>query len=127
MRDPVGTTLLLLRSGTISVQHIESTRSRDRNGQTTFEMTKGEQLRDYLPIELLAHYVVRILERPQSRGVVNICSGNPISVRRLVEEHLAKTHGPSIQLAFGRIPYPEYEPIAFWGDTRRLKQWCGDE
>ena len=96
------------------------------NGQTTFEMTKGEQLRDYLPVELLAQYVVRILERPQRTGVVNICSGKPISVRRLAEKHVAKMES-SIHLEFGRVPYPAHEPMAFWGDARRLEQWCGDE
>lgn len=51
------------------------------------------------------------------QGIMNCCSGRPISVRRLVEEHIAR-RGTDIGLELGYYPYPEYEPMAFWGDGR---------
>jgi hypothetical protein len=47
-------------------------------------------------------------------GAVNVCSGQPITIRRLVEGWV-REHGWPIRLNFGRFPYPDYEPFAFWG------------
>ena len=33
---------------------------------------------------------------------------------------LAHFQGSSIELDFGALPYPDYEPMAFWGDRRKL-------
>jgi dTDP-6-deoxy-L-talose 4-dehydrogenase (NAD+) len=55
----------------------------------------------------------------RDNGVVNVCSGRPVSVRELVEEMVRK-HRSSIQLNFGHFPYPEHEPMAFWGDRSKL-------
>ena len=48
-------------------------------------------------------------------GAVNICSGKPISVRRLVEQWLDENNY-KIELNLGHYPYPDYEPMAFWGE-----------
>jgi dTDP-6-deoxy-L-talose 4-dehydrogenase (NAD+) len=44
-----------------------------------------------------------------------------VSVRALVERWIAANHW-SISLDLGRHPYSVHEPMAFWGDTRKLKQ-----
>ncbi|MBJ6727755.1 NAD-dependent epimerase/dehydratase family protein [Geomesophilobacter sediminis] len=90
-------------------------------GAENFAMSGGEQLRDYSPVGDIAERLVRLLERRDFDGIVNVCSGTPISVRRLVEEHIAR-RGASIRLELGRYPYPEWEPMAFWGDAGKLKQ-----
>ena len=51
--------------------------------------------------------------------MVNVCSGRPISVRELVEGFV-RERGSAITLNLGRYPYPEYEPMAFWGDRSKL-------
>ena len=89
-------------------------------GEAVFNMSGGEQLRDYLPIETVATYLSRILEQNRVTGILNCCSGQPISVRRLVEEHCQRLNA-RITLNLGRYPYPNYEPMAFWGDTQKLK------
>ena len=89
-------------------------------GETTFNMSGGEQLRDYLPVEQVAAHCVTLLEHPGCSGVFNICSGEPISVRALAERHLAR-RGAGIRLNFGYYPYASDEPMAFWGDPGRLR------
>jgi len=93
-------------------------------GQPRFDMSGGEQLRDFLPIETAAGYLVGLLERADFSGVVNCCSGQPIAVRTLVEAHVAK-RGAQIALNLGHYPYPAHEPMAFWGDARRLRALLG--
>jgi dTDP-6-deoxy-L-talose 4-dehydrogenase (NAD+) len=88
-------------------------------GDAEFPMSGGEQLRDFLPIEQAAEYLTSLVELYGNHGIVNICQGKPTSVRRLVEQWLV-TENKRIQLKLGVYPYPDYEPLAFWGDNRKL-------
>jgi dTDP-6-deoxy-L-talose 4-dehydrogenase (NAD+) len=87
--------------------------------EIVFNMSGGEQLRDYLPVEKVAEYVVRIALQTKVDGVVNCCSGSPISIKQLVLDYIKKK-GAAITLNLGYYPYPDYEPMAFWGDNRKL-------
>lgn len=93
-------------------------------GKSFFNMSNGEQLRDYLSVEEVARYLCMITLQDKVNGVVNCCSGKPISIRRLVEEKI-KELDSNIKLNFGYYPYPDYEPMAFWGDTTKLKKITG--
>jgi nucleoside-diphosphate-sugar epimerase len=88
-------------------------------GDGVFNMSGGDQLRDYLPANEAAGYLVDLALNGRNNGVVNVCSGRPVSVRELAEG-VVDRHGSSIQLNLGHYPYPEYEPMAFWGDRRKL-------
>lgn len=82
-------------------------------GDAIFNMSAGEQIRDYLPIEAVVKQLYDLHEK-KTKGTFNICSGKPISIRRLVEEKI-KEHSSDIALNLGYYPYPDYEPLAFWG------------
>jgi len=88
-------------------------------GDKTFNMSGGEQQRDYLPVTEVARLLVALATNGRDNGIVNVCSGQPISVRALVERWLEENHW-SIALGLGHYPYPDYEPMAFWGDRRKL-------
>lgn len=83
-------------------------------GHCEFPLSGGEQLRDYLPVTEVAKQLVAHALVCQDRGAVNVCSGVPISVRRLVENWI-KENRWNITLSLGQLPYPDYEPMAFWG------------
>ncbi|MFX1427879.1 MAG: NAD-dependent epimerase/dehydratase family protein, partial [Promethearchaeota archaeon] len=91
------------------------------NNEQIFNMSGGEQLRDYLPVEKVAEFIVKISFQTNIDGIINCCSGIPISVRRIVEDHLEK-RGKNIKLNLGYYAYPDYESMAFWGDNTKLKQ-----
>ncbi len=86
-----------------------------------FNMSGGEQLRDYLPVQEVAKYLVTLAIAEKNNRIINVCSGKPISVRKLVENWI-KENDWSIDINLGYYPYPDYEPMAFWGDRQRLKQ-----
>ncbi len=86
-------------------------------GDTSFDMSGGEQLRDYLPVSDVAARLVWLVEHAEVKGSINICSGKPISVRELVESRIAE-RGAKIKLNLGAHPYPDYEPMEFWGRSR---------
>ncbi len=89
-------------------------------GETQFDMSGGEQLRDYLPVEQVAANIVRIATQNRVTGIVNCGSGTPTSVRKLVEEDLKKRE-KQIKLNFGFYPYNSNEPMAAWADIRKLE------
>lgn len=84
------------------------------NGDEVFNMSGGEQLRDYLPVEQMAKKIANFSCDNNLDGIVNCCSGKPISIKRLVEDYI-KLNGYNIKLNFGFYPYPDYEAMAFWG------------
>lgn len=89
------------------------------NGDRVFNMSGGEQLRDYLAVDEAAKYLVALaLNRPDA-GVVNVCSGKPVAVRTLVEAWLRQNDW-KIDLNLGYHAYPDYEPMAFWGSRKKL-------
>lgn len=90
-------------------------------GDPVFPMSMGEQLRDYLPVGEVARRLVRLAETPGASGIYNVCSGRPISIRRLVEERIAQ-RGSTIGLDLGHFAYPDYEAMAFWGDGARYER-----
>lgn len=84
-------------------------------GRSEFPMSGGEQLRDYLPVEEVAHRLAALALAPADRGPVNVCSGQPISVREFVESKI-RQNGWGIRPKYGELPYTDYEPMAFWGE-----------
>lgn len=94
-------------------------------GRAQFDMSGGEQLRDYLPVATAAANIAALVGRPAAVGVVNCCSGEPISVRRLVEQRIAE-RGARMTLNLGHFTYPDYEPFAFWGSRRRFDDLLGE-
>ncbi|MBA4389460.1 MAG: epimerase [Syntrophus sp. (in: bacteria)] len=96
----------------------------ESRGDKSFDMSGGEQLRDYLPVANVAQMIVKLALSQVNAGVVNICSGQPISVRRLVEGWIRENRW-NISMNLGRYPYPDYEPMVFWGDRQRLDSILG--
>ncbi|MEM0952918.1 MAG: NAD(P)-dependent oxidoreductase [Pseudomonadota bacterium] len=95
-------------------------------GHESFDMSGGEQIRDYASADCIAGIAKAILETPDCTGVVNCCSGVGIAVKDLVNAYIHR-RGAKIALNLGHYPYPDYEPMAFWGDTSKLESHLGWE
>jgi len=94
------------------------------NNDKVFNMSNGEQLRDYLPVEEVAKTIVKLFRNKKS-DIINCCSGKPISIRSLVEKKIAEKKS-AIKLNLGYYPYLDYEPMAFWGDRSKLDKILGE-
>jgi len=91
-----------------------------QRGDSVFNMSGGEQVRDFLPVEKVAEYIVKVALR-NFFGIVNCCSGQPVKIKTLVENYLRNTNR-KIELNTGYYPYTTYEPMEFWGDNTKLKK-----
>lgn len=94
--------------------------------EKVFNMSKGEQVRDYLPVELAAKYIVEISLQKKITGIINCCSGHPVKIIDLVETYICE-RGAEIKLKKGFYPYGDYEAMAFWGDNSKLKKIINDK
>jgi nucleoside-diphosphate-sugar epimerase len=91
------------------------------NNDEIFNMSGGEQTRDYLPVKTVAEYIVKIALQTNIAGIINCCSGVPVSIKGFVEQYL-KSIDKTIRLNLGYYPYTDYEPMHFWGSTEKLKK-----
>ena len=89
------------------------------NGDAVFNMSGGEQIRDYLPVEVVSQNILYIALHSSLYGVINNCSGNPVKLIDFVNNYLANK-GQKIGLNLGYYPYSELEPMAFWGCKEKL-------
>ena len=91
-----------------------------------FNMSGGEQIRDYLPVKKVAEYIVKIATQKKVTGIINCCSGEGITIRKLVENYLNEKK-KKITLNLGYYPYSDCEPMAFWGDATKLNAALSDD
>ena len=89
--------------------------------QEAFNMSGGQQVRDFLPIETVANYLVQSAMQKEVDGIINCCSGIPTTVENFVKEYL-KRKQKEIKLNLGYYDYSSYEPMRFWGDTNKLNK-----
>ena len=90
------------------------------NGDAVFNMSGGEQVRDFLPVEEVAKNIVDIALQNKISGIINCSSNEPVTVKDFIVNYLEKKQ-QQIQLNLGYYPYPDYEPMSFWGDNSKLK------
>jgi nucleoside-diphosphate-sugar epimerase len=89
-------------------------------GEKFFNMSGGEQLRDYLPVEKVAEYIVKLSLRNNLSGIFNISSGSPVKLSTFIRDYL-KSNSLSQSLNLGYYKYSSYEPMAFWGNNEKIK------
>lgn len=85
-----------------------------KKGDKVFKMSSGEQVRDFMHVEEVARKLIDISLNNPNSGVINICSGNPVKIKDLVN-YWIKENNWSIKPKLGVYPIPEYEPFEFWG------------
>jgi nucleoside-diphosphate-sugar epimerase len=86
-----------------------------------FRMSKGDQIRDFINIKILIKYISKIIINHRNFGVINVCSGKPITVKNLVNKWITDKKS-NIKPIYGHYDYISYEPMKFWGSTKKLKK-----
>lgn len=90
-----------------------------RAGEARFDMSPGDQTRDFTPVVFAADALVRIALAHHNPGTVNICTGRGTRVIDLVRGRL-RDLGAHLELNTGAFGYPDFEPRNAWGDRRRM-------
>jgi len=90
----------------------------------TAQCTHGNQIRDFLHVADVADVFAAILDS-EVNGIINIGSGEPVSIKELVME-IAQLLGKEDDIQLGALSEREDEPQFIVADTGRLKtevQW----
>jgi nucleoside-diphosphate-sugar epimerase len=80
-----------------------------------FEMTAGEQIRDFIPVEEVARQLLAACQEEATPGeplVRNLGTGQPRSLRDFAEEWWARWQAPG-KLIFGAKPYRDGEVMRY--------------
>lgn len=89
-----------------------------------FEMTRGEQTRDFLFIDDMVNAIMRALEVPETLGqVINVSSAFPVRIDELARK-VARLigHGAESLLDFGARGYRQGEAMDYWASNLRAKE-----
>ena len=85
------------------------------NKKKYFKMSKGDQVRDYMPISKMITKIIEVIAKKEE-GIFNICSGNGVRLKDLIIK-IIKLKKSKIKLKLGYFPYLSYEPKYFWGES----------
>lgn len=93
-------------------------------GEKSFNMSPGDQGRDFIHVRTAAFNTVLAAEQEEISGVINIGNGRAITVENLVESVLS-AENYAMTLHKGVYGYPAYEPFSFWADTSKMMKIKG--
>lgn len=93
----------------------------DRNGQEWFPFTSGKNLYDFISVQELAEQIAAASVQTKYSGIINCCSGNPISLSDMAQKFI-KDHGLKIKLQYGAFPDRPYDSPGVWGDAAVIRQ-----
>lgn len=89
-----------------------------------FAASEGRQLRDFTYVKDVVSAIILALQTKEAEGhVLNIASGEPVSIRSIIETVQKVIGGGRAQ--YGAIPYRPKENMTLYGSTQKAKQLLG--
>jgi dTDP-6-deoxy-L-talose 4-dehydrogenase (NAD+) len=89
-------------------------------GERTFPFTSGRNLYDFLDVRALARQIAAVTLQDEISGIVNCCSGEPMSLGERAEQFI-RERGLDIELDYGRFPDRPYDSPGIWGDATLVR------
>lgn len=91
-----------------------------QNGKKSFPFTSGRNQYDFIHVDELASQVSAIITQNKINGIINACSGKPVSLAEAVECFI-KEHNLNISLEYGAFPDRPYDSPCIYGDNSKIK------
>jgi len=98
----------------------------NQENKTTFPLNTGEMLYDFIKIEDLAKQIFVAAKQNNITGIINCCSGKPVSLRTTVEKFISD-NGLDIKPEYNVFPVREYDSPAIWGSSKIIKKLINDD
>ncbi|NLH00688.1 MAG: NAD(P)-dependent oxidoreductase [Clostridiales bacterium] len=89
-------------------------------GEMVFPFTSGKNLCDFIEIDELASQIAACVQYDTRGGIINCCTGRPVSLAEMAQEFIAKNK-LSLKIEYGAYPDREYDPPAIWGNSERIE------
>lgn len=92
-----------------------------RNGQKVFPFTSGKNQYDFLDYDDFCKQVAYSVTQNEVDGIINICSGKPVSLAERVEQFIQDNH-LDVRLEYGRFPDRPYDSTCVYGDNTKIEK-----
>ena len=90
-----------------------------KDGKTEFPFTMGLNQFDFPDYEWFCEQVAAVAEQEDVLGVINCCSGRPMTLAQRVEKFIEE-NGYNIKLLYGQFPDRPYDSKAIWGNDFKI-------
>lgn len=90
-------------------------------GKKEFPFTMGLNQFDFINYDEFCYRMAAIVEQDEVLGVINCCSGRPMSLSDRVEKFI-KENDFDIKLQYGAFPDRPYDSKAIWGNDIKLNK-----
>lgn len=98
----------------------------EAEGKKEFPFTSGQNKYDFIDLDELARLIVSASGQDKITGIINVCTGEPMSLADRVEQFI-REHDFSIRLKYGAYPDRPYDSPGVWGDATRIRRIMADE
>jgi dTDP-6-deoxy-L-talose 4-dehydrogenase (NAD+) len=92
----------------------------ESDGKVEFPLNTGELLYDFIHVRELADMIVDVTEQQEVTGIINCCTGDPISLKTMITRFI-EDNGLKIKPVWGAFPLRPYDSRAIWGSTAKLQ------
>lgn len=96
----------------------------EEKGEEWFPFTMGKTQYDFISVDELAYQIAMTVTQTKVNGIINCCSGKPISLADRVEQFL-RENGLKIKLRYGAFPDRPYDSPCIYGDTSKINLILG--
>ncbi|MBQ5590349.1 MAG: NAD(P)-dependent oxidoreductase [Clostridia bacterium] len=90
-------------------------------GKKEFPFTTGKNKYDFLDYDEFAVQVSAAVMQSDVNGIINICSGKPVSLADRVEQFITENNY-DIKLKYGAFPDRAYDSDAVWGNSEKIEK-----
>lgn len=90
-------------------------------GKKTFPFTTGKNKYDFIKVDELANLISAAVMQNEVNGIINCCTGNPVSLSERVEQFILE-HKLDIKLEYGAFPDRPYDSPCEYGDATKINQ-----
>lgn len=91
----------------------------EEEGKETFPFNSGKNKYDFISVDELSKQIATAATQDEIHGVINCCTGNPVSLADKVDEFI-KEHGFKIRPEYGAFPDRPYDSPGVWGDAEKI-------
>ncbi|MDE6601701.1 MAG: NAD(P)-dependent oxidoreductase [Lachnospiraceae bacterium] len=92
-----------------------------QEGKEDFPFTTGQNKYDFIEVEELAKQIAMASTQDQYTGIINVCSGMPVSLADRVEQFIREKN-LNIRLSYGAFPDRAYDSKIVYGDNQIINR-----
>lgn len=95
-------------------------------GKKTFPFTSGKNQYDFIEVDKLACLLSSAVLQDKVNGIINCCTGKPMSLGNRVEQFIRENH-LNISLDYGAYPDRAYDSPCEYGNPEKINQILANE